>query len=232
MDALKPGFKFLITGCGRSGTNYVADRLGAAGILCGHENVFTVNGPVDSGAYVGDSSWFAAPYLDRIDRGIRVVHVVRDPRLVVNSFHRIGLCADSLFRHFAMGRTPMQCLIKYNINLPRALRRYNYVRAHRRMLADNSTCMEAPSEFKRLCEYWYQWNKLVESQAKEFSLPYLRVRLEDIDSRWDLIAEHIGVAEKITGGKAVNKKLRYGALAAIEEELPAHVKSLAVEYGY
>jgi LPS sulfotransferase NodH len=36
--------KFLVTGSGRSGTNYMSRFLTSVGIMCGHESIFTHDG--------------------------------------------------------------------------------------------------------------------------------------------------------------------------------------------
>lgn len=74
--------RFVITGWGRSGTAYIADLLRKVGISCGHEWVYTADGP-DWGSRWGDASWMAVPYLDEFDGPI--VHLVRDPYKVAES---------------------------------------------------------------------------------------------------------------------------------------------------
>src|SRR5690606_17811422 len=69
--------RVLITGTGRCGTGWMARALTAAGAPCGHEAAFTARRHGDCD-WVAESSWLAAPYLDRLD-GVYVVHLVRDP---------------------------------------------------------------------------------------------------------------------------------------------------------
>lgn len=88
--------KFLFTGTGRCGTNYMASVMSAMNIPTGHEAVFNpknvLNDPIPWGAWRGDSSWLAAPYLKDF-KGM-VFHLVRHPLDVVSS-----LCAGQWFRH-------------------------------------------------------------------------------------------------------------------------------------
>ena len=58
--------RVLITGTGRCGTGWMARALTAAGAPCGHEAAFTARGHGDCD-WVAESSWLAAPYLDRLD---------------------------------------------------------------------------------------------------------------------------------------------------------------------
>ncbi len=105
---------YLVTGTGRSGTVYLANVLTAAGIPCGHESIFTPGGIKEARArlkgtspievswisrescgnwmpcpadLVAESSYLAAPYLrDRLLQGTRIIHAVRNPMQVINSF--------------------------------------------------------------------------------------------------------------------------------------------------
>lgn len=61
----------------------MARALTAAGAPCGHEAAFTARGHGDCD-WVAESSWLAAPYLDRLD-GVYVVHLVRDPLKTIAS---------------------------------------------------------------------------------------------------------------------------------------------------
>ena len=79
--------RFLITGCGRSGTKYMAELMGALGISCGHELVFTSAGyDGEWGDWpTGESSSYAPPLLDKLPSDVVVFHVVRNPLHVVRS---------------------------------------------------------------------------------------------------------------------------------------------------
>ena len=93
----------IIRGSGRCGTGFCAELLTSAGVVCTHEQVFTLHGW--SHAYhqirirrrhpemrlVGDSSWLAAPHINRPElHSATVVHLVREPRLVIRSLLRMG----------------------------------------------------------------------------------------------------------------------------------------------
>ena len=85
--------RFVIVGTGRSGTNYIADRLSAESVECLHERFFTTDGPsfdVDNAAIDerGESSWLAVPYLPLAE--IPLAHVTRHPIGVIRSFYNIG----------------------------------------------------------------------------------------------------------------------------------------------
>ncbi|MCC7015154.1 MAG: hypothetical protein IT454_21515 [Planctomycetes bacterium] len=118
--------RILVTGCGRSGTGYFAALLSRLDIACGHEVLFhpefQAAGPV---AWAEDtpaeSSWLAAPFLERLPNGTVVVHLVRQPELVLRSLWRIGLFRTrSIYRSFAEKHcralqhgTPHEQTVKY-----------------------------------------------------------------------------------------------------------------------
>jgi len=86
----------LVTGTGRCGTGFAAHWLSSAGLRCGHEALFMFRG-LDAALkrmamftqFKADSSWMAAPYLDIEHlQGVPVVHLMRNPRKVVESWLR------------------------------------------------------------------------------------------------------------------------------------------------
>jgi hypothetical protein len=86
--------RFLITGTGRCGTGYMAHLLAASGVPCGHEQVYRPVGSQEWGWLRGESSWLAAPYLDRFNG--HVVQLVRHPLAVIGSLVGIGFFNDEL----------------------------------------------------------------------------------------------------------------------------------------
>lgn len=85
----------VFTGCGRSGTGYIAQVLAHAGLDAGHERVFAgYPAPEAQGELVPgtvESSWFAAPFLQgRPATEVAVVHLVRDPLTWIDSWLRSG----------------------------------------------------------------------------------------------------------------------------------------------
>lgn len=225
--------KFIITGCGRSGTGYIADRLNNTGLSCGHENVFTVNGPTRNFRnYDGDSSWFAAPYIGQAYSSAKILHVVRDPLCVIESFHRIGLCANKKYRHFSKGQGLLRILTENKFSLTQMKHRWGYVKSHRNLLKKNTNCFSFESEFKRLCEYWFQWNQLIELNAREGACSYMRVRLEDVDCLWPEIQKFLELPRTPEPGSPTNKKNSYRSVQPFHMDLPANVKELAKAYGY
>lgn len=84
--------QFLVTGCGRSGTAWAAELFTALGYPCTHEGSFSYEreGPLEG----SDSSWLAMPHLDNLPPATPIIHLVRDPYLVVQSAMAKGFLAD------------------------------------------------------------------------------------------------------------------------------------------
>lgn len=76
---------FVVTGLGHSGTGWASRLFTRLGVPCGHEQWFNPWRHVPGGP---DSSWLAVPYLDRLPDGWRIVHLVRDPLRVAQSYAR------------------------------------------------------------------------------------------------------------------------------------------------
>jgi hypothetical protein len=96
------GFWLLATGTGRCGTGYFARVLNSTGMQCSHEGLFRTDHPAETrrriqeridNAWWGweaESSWLAAPHLWRPEmEGMTVVHLVREPKKVIDSQMRI-----------------------------------------------------------------------------------------------------------------------------------------------
>lgn len=91
--------RLLVTGCGRSGTGFAAQVLRHAGINCGHEDVFKLNGSRpyfarDWGKYGAESSWLAVPYLANRELYDTAVLLVRHPLAVIRSWMQLNLLSD------------------------------------------------------------------------------------------------------------------------------------------
>jgi hypothetical protein len=84
--------KYLITGCPRSATLYMALLFQTAGIPIAHEQYFGVPGAGYWLNYaIGESSSMAVPFLSKVPSGTKVIHIVRDPLKVVTSLYEWGL---------------------------------------------------------------------------------------------------------------------------------------------
>jgi hypothetical protein len=161
---------FLVTGCSRSGTKYIATLLSRAGHHCRHERVFNISrlsnheGPLETLRFwdedVGESSFLAVPYLDRLPDGMKVFHQVRHPVEVIRS--HLGL------RFFAPVYQPSEDLA---FNHPEILR------------VIDICCPEVlhdADELLRCMRFWTYWNRAIEEKAELEQLSYFRYRVEDM----------------------------------------------------
>ena len=158
--------KYLITGCGRSGTVYMARLLTSVGIPCGHEAIFDQYGldyarkrlsgelPIQTswvsrsvekngrriegeqwlyGEVQAESSYMAAPFLGSdILTDTKIIHVIRDPVKVVNSF-----C--NYLNYFGKGANDYESFI------------YEYL----------PRLKESMPQYDRAALYWIRWNEMV-----------------------------------------------------------------------
>jgi hypothetical protein len=164
--------RFVITGCGRSGTNYIATVMRRMGVSCGHENVFRHQSrpPFDFHGYDGDASWLAAPWLTSLPDDVVAIHQLRDPMPTIRSWVSTGLfdrvrLEGGLIRHLG----------KRLLHAPPA----GYY-AHRVFVRRH-----APEVFTergpvtRAARYWVDWNRMVEHASAGH--PYLSFGLGQID---------------------------------------------------
>jgi len=87
----------VFTGTGACGTGACAQYVTAAGLPCGHERVFGPHGwdkvlenLASPKCRPGESSWLAAPWLDRKELdGALVVHLRRHPQKVLSTMSRV-----------------------------------------------------------------------------------------------------------------------------------------------
>ncbi|WP_176251320.1 hypothetical protein [Sulfitobacter sp. HGT1] len=222
----------LITGCGRSGTQYLTEVLAAAGIRTSHEKRFTVFGPENVEGPQCEASWYAAPFLSHLSPKTRILHLVRDPAAVVKSFHRIGLCAPKIRHHVTAGQPLAEVLARTTLKPLRLLERIRYVHAHRDLLERATTCLEPAQEVDRLWQYWGQWNGIVEDFLLRAPNPHLRLRLEELDEKLPELAAFLEVDLMLQARPAANTKPFYRRRPIAWTPIPHAVRARAERYGY
>lgn len=240
------GRRFLITGCGRSGTKYTARLLSAAGVPCGHEVACGPTGFVGFGDATGESSWFAGGYLDQLPDDVVIVHQVRHPEATVRSFHRIGLfdhrySPNPLFdlrvwRGGLEGRPTPKNVARAAVHRARARKKAEFVRDQRRLVARTTDVFRRPEGPARYVRYWTQWNSLVERGAA--GRPYLRIRLEDMGQQtWEELCDFLELGRMdLPELEPVNTKERYPQrkldLGSGLGSFDPSVGEMAARYGY
>lgn len=81
--------RFVVTGIGRSATNYTSKLLSSADIPTTWETAFQVNKRNPRFTEGGDSSWLSAPFLADLPDGTVVLHQLRDPLRWLESWLRV-----------------------------------------------------------------------------------------------------------------------------------------------
>lgn len=105
----------IFTGTGRCGTAYLARYLTAAGYATQHEALFQPFRDLrdyEPEAVHPESSWCAQYWLDKLPENTRVVHIVRDPRKVYDSFMNREFFTDIAEPTFANTRPWYQHLMR------------------------------------------------------------------------------------------------------------------------
>lgn len=164
--------RFVITGCGRSGTTYSAELFTRLGCPCVHEEYFAVSKPpriVEQLARLGlfsmkwkmppygEAAWQAAGLLPVLPKDLIVFHQVRHPLDYIRSRHKKG---------WIHGRT-----------------RHRRLRHLPKLGQEDFARLPLPDQIDLLARFWVDWNEMVESHVGP--RPYLRYRVEDMDA--DLI---------------------------------------------
>ncbi len=226
------GLKGLIVGCGRSGTGFVANYLTDNGLPSGHEDLFDVYGcRVSNSELEYESSWYAVPYLQILDPSVRILHVVRHPEKVAASFFRIGLFDKRPWQHITKGNA-----VKFAsgalLSPGAAVERIEFVRAHRRFLRRHLDLPLISDEIMKLQSYWAQWNSIIEQQVEAKGFPYLRVKIEDFNSRRSEIDAHFSLDGSRSSSLPRNEKIGYVRKSTPTFSPTLETFNLMTRYGY
>ena len=233
-----PGF--IITGCGRSGTGYISSCLDESGIPCSHERVFSPKETHKTFSEIkngeGEASWYAAPFLqDAQKMSAKVIHIVRDPLAVANSFYRLGVFSVFGWRNLIQNPSPVFISKKLLRNPSFFYKRIQHTMLHQSFIKNHTKILHERTEVDRCLRYWHDWNMLVERNCNSVQLPYLRVRLEDIENEgWEKISTFLGIEKEITRSIEKNKKLIYPRRSRLitESDMNEKTRALASRYGY
>ena len=208
----------------------MAEALNRIGLNCGHERFFYPGRTVyhKSGEkFWGDSSWLAAPFLDKMPPGTLILHQLRDPIKTLDSMSA---------RRQLRGNT------KPGGEGPRG----EYTK-FLKVYFDNWESRE--SQHERLARFWVEWNLKIEEQASNPNLQYLRYKIEDMDEDLLLsISSLIGAPTLITEqlqlalhtDTSINHRVGQAntivpwaeEFLRADNELAERVRSLSERYGY
>jgi hypothetical protein len=231
--------RFVVTGCARSGTLFMAESLAKLGHTCGHEHLFT---PETAGVPVfddaqGDVSWLAAPFLRDLAPGTVVLHQVRDP--LANLRSMLGVRMFQTKPHaFMQARYRLQY---YRIRFARPITNARFVR----FAAEHCPgVFELPDEASRAASYWVRWNRMIEAADARDDLVYRRYRIEDLDDQLLTELDHLlgGSATAVDSarvraelGTSTHRARQVNALGLDDiADVPTRdaLAALALDYGY
>jgi len=155
--------KYIVTGTGRCGTNFLARLLTSAGVPCGRESVFNLS-LKKPGKLQADSSWMALPYLEKdVNRwkSAKIVHLVRNPWDIIRGWL---FDFESVFSVWKTGK---------------AYRMTNHF-----LLNNTPGLKEIESPIDRCLHYYLYWNMRIERLPSIATDGYtvVRVRAEDANS--------------------------------------------------
>ncbi|MCB0909178.1 MAG: hypothetical protein KDB63_18895 [Nocardioidaceae bacterium] len=165
---------FVVTGCARSGTTYMAALLSGIGLRVGHEVVFGPRTRRFEGwqGQHGDSSWLAAPFLDQIDDAL-VFHQVRHPLKVVKSLVGVRFFADrgQIFLQGDDAYTRAKWKVREALmaagHVERSAKGPRPHKVYRAYLdAYAPQLWRHPTEVERALDYWMTWTRLVTEKAR------------------------------------------------------------------
>lgn len=175
----KNRLKFLVTGIGRSGTVFMARLLTSAGIMCGHESIFSHEGLEEavrklqhqariytshvslactekwyvSYHQIAESSYLSAPFLQEdILSNVKIIHLIRNPLKVISSH-----CFDVNF---------------FVDNLHAPYHEFVYKHLPELKKIDN--------HIEKCTAYYIWWNELIENNLKDKK--HLKLKVENANS--------------------------------------------------
>lgn len=203
--------KFLIAGCGRSGTKYTAMLLRSLGISCGHERIFGFSGVRPWPANVdGDVSSLAPPFLHLRPKGALLFHIVRDPLKVVRSILARNGPASASVRHEKMFLVP----------------------------AGFPDIAYKDDPMRWACETWLHRNALTEAAGPDMWFQIEALDVPKLREMLDLIGWHVP-DKALTGAlgnvpRNVNKGRQMPPLSwdDVPDDLQARMIRMAERYGY
>lgn len=211
--------KYVVVSTPRSATGWTSQVLCAMGLKCGHEKHFThdqqlYESEIESDCTWGDSSWLAAPFLDKLPPSTMVLHQVRDPCATIASL--VGLAH---FSHW------VRLLDEYHI----------FMQAH--------LPRELPAglnAIQRAAHFWLIWNTMIEEAGRRIGWPwYVRYRVEtpNIPAIYHQeITGHQPTDDQVRKASEIptdfNSKPGRIKPVVTMDLLPAPVAELARRYGY
>lgn len=228
--------KFVVTGCSRSGTKYMAKLLSEIGHKCSHERIFnfyrfrTLTGQQenffkDFTELQGDSSSDAVLFFNELPFGTIILHQVRHPISVIRSLMGIRFFADPYQPSIYLSpdhKEELQFMEKYICPM----------------------VFKDTNELARCMRYWVAWNQMAQLAEYSDGLQYFRYRVEDLPLELfrkivtliggncgdDVLNLALASVSRSTNTRLRNNSISWKTLPQGGEK--DAVEQLAIEYGY
>lgn len=215
--------KLVVTGCGRSGTQFMAAVLGHLGLKVSHERCFKEDSEYKTWEeiaeakewkdYDAECSWLAAPFVDILPPGTIAIHLVRDLLKVVRCWYSHDIITTAPVGAFA------RKYVEYE---------------------------EDWTPLKKAIYYVYDWNELMDSHVGEGIAT--RVKVEDITPVFlQELFYHCGFpfemkkAEQALDGITIpfnhagcgsHKVLTWEDIVREEDDVGRCLRGMSIRYGY
>lgn len=225
--------KYIVTGTGRCGTMFMSKYLTSAGINCGHEVIFT-NAGIESASknlfrnntLEADASYMAAPFLNHsILANAKIIHIVRDPIKVINSFV-VG------YNYFL---SPLLNCAKFSNIWTYAyppgsdpeFKFMNFIYTHVPELQSLSM-----SAIERAALYYIQWNKMIEKSCKDREFILFPIESDLATLNRFLEIEYSDKLHSDTKTNSYEYKNQYSLASIQSQTIKKDLLSLGLRYGY
>lgn len=179
---------------------------------CPHDNspISRLGGVLSDGMdLVGDSSYMAAPFLDKVDA--MIIHVVRNPIPVVASL------VGGVFRNFAESKP-----VDYE-DMPDHIKYERFMYDH---VPDLSRDMP---QLDRACVFYLRWNEMIESSGRVD----LFHRIEDPPNRISKLLRHDGDFFSEPNCNSFAESSRMWSLSQVEDPaIRRQMRDIMKRYGY
>jgi len=224
--------KYIITGTGRCGTMFMSKFLTSAKIHCEHEFIFTNLG-IDIARenlknypdIVAEASYMAAPYLSTdILKDCKIIHLVREPIQVINSFV-VGYCY--FFSHrLNCDQIEGEWTYEYPPGADPEFKFMNFIYSHVPELKRLDL-----SAVDRAALYYINWNKMIEKQCK--GRDFL---LFPIENDISILCKYLNIKKtNLYNDKNTNKseyKRKYSIHSLSSKEIQKDLIEIGRKYGY
>ena len=222
--------KYLVVGAGRSGTGFMAELISTSK-KCGHEIIFNEYGvccddELNTSEY--ESSFYAVPFIFQMSKDIKILHIVREPELVINSFYKMGVFSDNCIQFLTRGKY-LKFILRVIFKPHKVIRRLKSFYRNKFFMSLFIKNYQHMSQIKRAESYWVTWNKMIESQVIKNGNEYLRININAVENKINEIDKffNIKIDQSKLGDLDRNKKsFKRQSVSNILEEETIRLKKL------